>query len=194
MRKILVIQGHPNGASYCASLADQYAKTAKLNGLEVDELRLHELKFDPILHFAFSGEQLLEPDLKAAQERILNAEHLVWIFPNWWGSLPALLKGFIDRTFLPGFAFKYKSGLGFPDQLLKGKTADLIITLDTPPIIYKFFMGAPGVKIMKSAILEFCGIKVRNTFLIGSVRGSSEEQRAKWLRVVEKAALSLRRK
>jgi putative NADPH-quinone reductase len=74
----------------------------------------------------------LEPDLLAAWEKILWAEHLVWIYPIWWGSMPAILKGFIDRLFLLGFAFKKKENSVWWDKLLTGKSARIITTLDQP--------------------------------------------------------------
>ncbi|NOT78487.1 MAG: NAD(P)H-dependent oxidoreductase [Bacteriovoracaceae bacterium] len=181
MKNILIIQGHPNKDSFCSSLADKYIKTAKSNNNNVELVNLGDLNFDPILRGNFSHPQALEPDLKNLQEKILWANHIVWIFPIWWGSLPALLKGFIDRTFLPGFAFKYKSGFGMPEKLLIGRTSEIISTLDTPIWFYKWFLGAPGMKIMKNGILEFCGLKVVKSTLLGPIKSSSEKQRTKWL-------------
>jgi hypothetical protein len=83
----------------------------------VRELRLGQLDFDPSLHEGYRQVQPLEADLLAAQEAILWAEHLVFAYPIWWGGAPALLKGFVDRAFLPGFAFKYRPGKAFPEQL-----------------------------------------------------------------------------
>ena len=82
----------------------------------------------------------LEPDLLEALEKIKNADHMVWVHPIWWYSMPALLKGFIDRTFLPGIAFKSKEGNVFPEQLFKGKSARIITTSDTPWWYYALVM------------------------------------------------------
>lgn len=181
MRNILVIQGHPNNKSFCFALADKYIENAKKQGATVALVNLVDLKFDPILRGNFNDIQPLEPDLIELQKKILWANHVVWIYPLWWGSLPALLKGFIDRAFLPGYAFKYKPGQGMPEKLLIGRTSEIISTLDTPVWLYKWLLGAPGLKIMKSGILGFCGLKVTKTMLLGPIRGSSEEQRKKWL-------------
>ena len=179
MKKILVIQGHPNEKSYCSAIANAYIEGKNLNG-EISFLKLNDLKFDPILRLGYQGEQPLEEDLKMAQEKIKWADHLVFIYPNWWGNPPALLKGFIDRVFLPGFAFKYSTG-ALPTKLLQGKTSELIITLDTPVWFYRFFMGAPGVKIMTKSILGFCGIKNQKVTFFGPVRGSTDEKRKSFL-------------
>jgi|SRR3989304_5289898 len=91
--------------SFCGVLAEAYIEGAKAAGADIKQLYLGELKFDPILWHGYKEIQELEEDLKMAQEFILWAEHLVFVYPTWWGTIPALLKGFIDRTFLPGFAF-----------------------------------------------------------------------------------------
>ena len=104
-QRILVILGHPSESSLCAGLAQSYIEGARAAGAEVRLLALGALTFDPLLHAGYRGEQALEPDLQAAQAQITWAEHLVWVYPTWWGAMPALLKGFIDRVFLPGFAF-----------------------------------------------------------------------------------------
>lgn len=187
MKKQLVIQGHADENSFCAVLARHYIAAANQAGSEIKVIDLAKLTFDPVLHQSYRVEQPLEPDLSDAQSKILWAEHLVWIYPNWWGSLPAKLKGFVDRTFLPGFAFEYE-GQGFPRKLLKGRSAEIFMTLDTPAWIYRFLMGAPGMKVMKSAILQFCGIHLLRYHLFGSILTSSDKQRRKWLDLIAKTA------
>jgi len=181
MKKILVIDAHPNANSLCTSLALKSFNEAKTKGKEVELLILRDLKFDPILRSGFVDGQTFEVDLQDAQKKITAADHLVWVYPNWWGVMPALLKGFIDRVFLPGWAFQYQKGSPLPKKLLVGKTAELIHTMDTPPFFYRWFMGSRGIKIMKSNILEFCGIKVTKTKLIGPVRGAQKDQIQNWL-------------
>jgi len=105
---ILVILGHPDTNSFCGSLTKAYIDSAKASGSEVRELQLGKLEFDPILWNGYNKIQELEPDLAKAQELILWSNHIVFVYPNWWGAMPALMKGFFDRVFLPGFAFKYR--------------------------------------------------------------------------------------
>ena len=120
-QRILVILGHPSADSLSAALAQSYKEGAQAAGAQVRLLDLGALAFDPILRAGYRGEQALEPDLQAAQAQITWAEHLVWVYPTWWGAMPALLKGFIDRVFLPGFAFKYRQGSSLWDRLLAGR-------------------------------------------------------------------------
>ena len=180
-KRMLVILGHADGDSYCAALAQTYAAAARAAGNEVRLLRLGELDFDPVLRHGYRVIQPLEPDLQAAQQAISWAEHLVWVYPIWWGALPALLKGFIDRVFLPGFAFKYRKKSPLPEKLLTGKTARIMITMDAPGWYYRWFNRAPGLRLLKFATLEFCGIKPVRYSLFGMVRHAPEKRLQKYI-------------
>jgi putative NADPH-quinone reductase len=144
-------------------------------------ISLGSLSFDPILHNGYAAVQELEPDLVAAQAAITWAEHLVFVYPLWWGAMPALLKGFIDRVFLPGFAFKFRDGSVFWDRLLAVRSAHLLVTMDTPPWYYRWVSGMPGHKQMKHTILGFSGVKPVAISNFGPVKSSTPEQREKWL-------------
>ncbi|BCR24105.1 NAD(P)H-dependent oxidoreductase [Aquipseudomonas alcaligenes] len=184
-KRILLILGTPKRDSLCHALAEAYSSGARGQGHVVRQLRLGELQFDPILREGFGQQQTLEPDLLEAQRQIHWAEHLVFVYPVWWGGVPALLKGFFDRTFLPGFAFKYRNRSQLWDKLLSGRTADLLVTLDTPPWYFRWIYGAPAHRQMVRTILGFCGIKTRRLTEFAPVRPSSEEQRQGWLRKAE---------
>jgi putative NADPH-quinone reductase len=187
-KRILLILGHPSGASFCAALAERYVQSAIDAGHEVRQLRLGELDFDPVLREGYRQIQALEEALSVAQSDILWAEHLTLVYPIWWGGIPALLKGFFDRVFLPGFAFKYRKGKAFPDKLLKGRTAHLLVTMDTPPWYYRWFYRMPGLHQVRKTTLEFCGIKPLRTLTFGPVLGSSDHQRKAWLRQAQAIA------
>lgn len=185
-KRILLILGTPKHDSLCQALAEAYTQGARGEGHIVHQLRLGELQFDPILREGYGQNQALEPDLLEAQRQIHWAEHLVFVYPVWWGGVPALLKGFFDRTFLPGFAFKYRNRSQLWDKLLTGRTADLLVTLDTPPWYFRWVYGAPAHRQMVRTILGFCGIRTRRLAEFAPVRPSSEEQRQGWLRKAER--------
>ncbi len=185
-KKILVILGHPNSDSYCSALSNAYIAGAKSNGSEVREIKVGELKFDPVLWKGYNEIQELEPDLIKAQELILWADHIAFIYPNWWGAMPAILKGFIDRTFIPGFAFKFRENSRFWDKLLVGRTAELLVTMDTPSWYYRWFWNRPGHNQMKKTILGFCGIKVNRISDFSSVKSSDQQKREEWLKVAKR--------
>lgn len=180
--RILLILGHPSGDSLCAGLADAYAQGARDGGAEVRLLHLGELDFDPLLHSGYRKPQPLEPDLQRAQADILWASHLAWVYPTWWGGLPALLKGFIDRVFLPGFAFRYRQGSRLWDRLLAGRSAELLVSMDSPPWYYRWLTRMPGHHQMRRAILEFSGIRPVRLHSIGPVLGADAARRQQWLR------------
>jgi len=184
--KILVILGHPDTESFCGALCTAYIEGANAVGAEIRELRLGELNFDPVLWKGYKEIQELEPDLVRAQELIQWSDHMVFVYPNWWGAMPALMKGFFDRVFLPGYAFKYRDNSAFWDKLLSGRTAHLIVTLDTPPWYYRWIYRQPGHNQMKRTILGFCGIKVVKITELAMVRGSTAGKRKKWLAMVNR--------
>lgn len=185
MKKILVILGHPNSESLNGALAAAYANGCQNSGAEVKFLKLGELQFDPILHMGYNGHQALEPDLENAQSLILWADHVAWFYPSWWGNAPALLKGFIDRVFLSGFAFKYRKDSPISDKLLSGRTARIILTMDAPYIWNWLMYGNSNIRWMKNATLEFCGFKVKKTITFGQVRFAKEEKIQSWLKEME---------
>ena len=131
----------------------------------------------------------MEPDLETAREKMMWADHLVWIFPVWWGSMPALLKGFIDRTFLPGYAFQKREGSLWWDKLMKGKSARVINTLDQPAWYYRWYYKRPTYYTFKKLVLNFVGITPVKVTTIGPIRLSKDSFRAKWLSRVERLGL-----
>ena len=184
-KKILIILGNTKTKSFCKALVNTYQKEAQKSGYQVERINLQDLKFDPILHEGFDSPQPLESDLVKSQKLIRWADHIVFVYPIWWMAFPAILKGFIDRVFTSGFAFRYHKGKMMPEQLLRGKSARLIVTMDSPPLIYRFWFGAPGNKMMKRGILGFCGVSPIRITNIGSVKRSTDEKRKKWLGLVK---------
>ncbi len=185
MKNILIIQGHPIKDTFSEHLKNAYKNGAESTKGNIEILKLRELDFELNFSEGYRGNQELEPDLVKAQELIKWADHLVFIYPNWWATFPALVKGFIDRTFLPGFAFQYRKNSMLWDKLLTGKSARIIVTMDSPIWYYRWFIKAPGHHAIKKGILEFCGIKPVRITSLGSVKKSTETQRTKWLKKIE---------
>ncbi len=185
MKKILVINGHPDKESFCFALAESYKRGADSAGADCKLVHLVDLQFNPVLTFGYRKVSELEPDLVMMQEEILAADHLVFVYPNWWSTFPALLKGFVDRIFLPGFAFKYHDKNPFWDKLLTGKTARLIVTMDTPTWYYWLINKNAGHNAMKTGVLEFCGIKPVKISVFTTVKSSDDKKRKQWLEEVE---------
>jgi NAD(P)H dehydrogenase (quinone) len=185
-KRILIINGHPNRSSLNFAFAAAYKKGAMESHAEVKEITVADLHFNPNLEYGYQKRTELEPDLLEAWEKIKWADHLVWIHPVWWGGLPAILKGFIDRLFLPGFAFRYRENSMFWDRLLKGKTAHIITTLDQPGWYYWLVYGRPSVNQLKKSTLQFCGIQPVAVSYFGIIKNATEQKRAQWISAVEK--------
>jgi len=186
-KKVLVILGHPTKSSFCGDLFRIYLKGAKKSKkeLKVKSIALSDLKFDPILHEGYNKRQSLEKDLLKAQELIKWADHLVIIYPTWWGGMPALLKGFIDRIILPGFGFKFKNRVLW-NRMFKGKSARLIVPSGGPLLSYFFLGGNPAVKSMKYLVLKFCGVSPVRVTTIGFMRRTPNERKKRIMRKIER--------
>ncbi|MEK6511006.1 NAD(P)H-dependent oxidoreductase [Myroides odoratimimus] len=192
MKRITVINGHPNKDSLNFSLVEAYIKGARDSGADVREITVAKMSFNANLQFGYQKRMELEPDLVKAIDDIKWADHLVWVHPVWWGGLPALLKGFIDRIFLPGIMYQYRENSLLWDKLLKGKTAHIITTLDQPGWYYRLMYGRPSVNQLKKSTLQFCGVSPIKVTYIGIVRNSKEEQRLKWIARVEQLGKQLK--
>ncbi|WFE76556.1 NAD(P)H-dependent oxidoreductase [Roseinatronobacter sp. S2] len=176
---LLVILGHPRIDSLCGALAAAYATGAKSAGCTVQTLELGEMTFNPDVEIPSPTDQPLEPDLERARDLIIWADHLVFVFPNWWGMMPARLKGFLDRVLYPGFAFREDGGHYY--GLLAPRTAELLITMDVPPPIYRWVQGAPGQRAMTRATLGLCGIKTLGVHHFSPPGHSEAPTRAAWV-------------
>ncbi|MDP1589312.1 MAG: NAD(P)H-dependent oxidoreductase [Prosthecobacter sp.] len=151
-------------------------------------LSLRELDFN--LHHL--GQEL-EPCLRHSQQEILWAEHLVIVYPVWWGAMPALLKGWLDRVLLPGFAFAEREDGGW-DGLLDGRSATLIVTMDTPVWVFRWILRSPSLQSLRAATLNFCGISPVSVMLFSPVRHSSSPQRQQWLQQARQLGTQLEKK
>ena len=188
---VLVVTGHPRARSLCAALAQAYAQGARDAGCAVRELSLATLRFDPDVHTASPGDQPLEPDLQAALAALEWAGHVVIVYPAWWGTAPARLKGLLDRILLPGRAF-CMSPDGRPLGLLGGRTAHLLTTLDTPGWVYRFVQRAGGHQALRRSTLGVCGIRVTRIVSFAPVHCADAAQCAAWLRRARELGRSLR--
>lgn len=184
MKRVLLINGHPDPESFNYALAEAYETGAASAEVRFSRIDLAALDFDPILRYGYRQRTELEPDLLDAIEQLKQADHLVWIFPIWWYGLPALMKGFIDRTFLPGITFQYVEGKSLPQQLLTGKSARLIITADTPRWYDFLVMKRPAIHQFKQGTLQFCGINPVKVTYIAPIRQSTPAFRTNWLKRV----------
>lgn len=187
-KKIYILLAHPTpdnfDATFSGALASTYEKAAREAGHEVVRCNLGQLSFDPILHRGYKEIQELEPDLKDVQKDMDWADHLVIIYPNWWNTMPALLKGLFDRMWLPGFAFNFDKINHKVVQRLKGKTARVVIASGTYPAWKIRWLYGDFKNEIQRGILEFAGIKTKVT-TFGPCEHVEGEQKRLWLEEIE---------
>ncbi|GIW68916.1 MAG: dehydrogenase [Candidatus Parcubacteria bacterium] len=186
-KKIALLLGHPDKDSFSGSVAEAYAAAAEEAGHTVRRIYLGEMKFDPILWHGYKVIQELEPDLVRAQEDIKWADHLVVVYPNWWNTMPALLKGFFDRAWLPGFAFNFEKPSGRLIQRMKGKTARVIILSGTHSPIMTWLKFGDFTNEIARGILGFSGFGVRVS-AFGPCEHCSDQRRQAWMEKVKALA------
>jgi len=189
---VLVIIGHPRAGSLCHALADAYMQGAREAGARLERLDLRELAFCRDVEERVMRLQATEPDIDRARQLLCWAEHIVFVYPTWWGTMPSLLKGFLDRVLLPGFAFRHAENAFGYEGLLGGRSAHLITTMDTPALVYRIVYRAPGHNAMRRATLNFCGIEPVRITPFGSVLKSNPEERGRWLDRAKLEGLKLR--
>ena len=190
---ILVVLGHPRSDSLCGALADSYADGARAAGADVTVLRLGDTGFDlasrePSLQKWLGPDQepAREPEVEQMIAAVHAADHIVLVFPQWWGTYPALLKGWIDRVILARSAFAYRAGTPLWDKLLTGRTARLIMTMDSPAWWDSLYLRRTALRSLTRATLGYCGVRTVGTTRLARVRFSSPETRQRWLTKAER--------
>jgi putative NADPH-quinone reductase len=179
--RIAIIDGHPDPdrRRFVHALADAYSDGASAAGHQVTRVEVARLDF-PILR---SQEEWMEGEtpvaIQGAQETVLWAEHLVFLYPLWLGEVPALFKGFLEQVARPRFAFRYRDQ-GLPEKLLKGRSARVVVTMGMPGFFYSLVYRAHSLKSLERNILRFAGVGPIRHSIVGAV-ASSPGRRERWL-------------
>jgi putative NADPH-quinone reductase len=185
-RRIAVIQGHPDPAGHhlLHAMANAYAEAATAAGHEVRRIEVGKLEFSLLRTQLDFETGMLPPALTQPREDMRWAEHWVFLFPLWHGTMPALLKGFLEHIFRPGFAMEYRRE-GFPKRLLAGRSARIVVTMGMPVLLYRWYFGAYGLRAFERSMLSFAGIKPVRESLYG-LTFADEKKRARWIEDMRK--------
>jgi NAD(P)H dehydrogenase (quinone) len=182
---ITVLVAHPDTGSFNHAIAQTAADQLKKNGHDVLLHDLYEEKYDPNLPpEEISEKAQLPKNIKSYCQEISQVDGIIIVHPNWWGQPPAILKGWVDRVFRPGIAYRFEegdNGEGVPIGLLKFRAAVIFNTSNTRPERESRAFGDPLETIWKNCIFDLCGVKTfhRKTFSV--VITSTIEQRQEWL-------------
>lgn len=187
-RRILVVIGTPLPATFTHALAEAYIGAARAAGAEV---RTIDLAVDPIPAHPRTRDELraprtdadhpLDPDVARYLDDVRWADHLVVMHPQWWGTVPAALKAFIDRVFLSGATFRYRERSPISERLLTGRTARVVMTMDSPRFWNRLVYRGAAEASLTRATLGFCGVRTVGVTRLTPVRFSDGPTRAKWL-------------
>lgn len=180
--KVLVVLGHPNpGASFNRAIAETVVETVRRLGHEPKLLDLYAMKFDPIL--PFGEEKIAMEELPAEIQTMIadvrDSAGIVFVHPNWWGGPPAILRGWLDRVFRAGFAYRFS-----PDGVLpqfSEKTALVFSTSNTPRDVELAVYHDPLENFWKTIVFGLCGSRTFERRNFEQIILSDEETRKKWL-------------
>lgn len=191
-RQALMLFGHadlnPKTETLNRQLAERYRRGYEAAGGTLTRIDLATLKFDPVLRTGFRELQALEPDLVSVKHAVEAADHVVWVFPTYWASPPALVRGLFDRLFLPDWAFRYESGNALPKGLMQGKSARVVLTMDSPWFWYTLVNHRPIHRSFGGASLKFCGFGPVNFSTVHGVRSLSPQARTQRCERLERVA------
>jgi len=181
---VLIIYCHPSLNSHNGKILTKVTSVLKKHHRKHQIIDLYKENFSG----AFSAQEYqrmrqrdrtLDADIEKYQQKIKSAQHLIFIYPTWWYNMPALLKGFMDRVFTNGFAYRFKKvnrflllgawllsfipGLRYLAQpysaqgFLKDKKATIFRTYGGPKLGKRIFGNTPTV--LENVVLRFCGLK-----------------------------------
>lgn len=186
-QKAVLLLGHADPESFNHQLAAAYAAGFRKGGGHIKEFILSELDFDPVLRTGFRGAQALEPDLLLARTALEESAHHVWVFPTYWAAPPAIVRAFFDRVFLPGWAFQYEKGSALQKKLLKGKSARVLVTMDSPGWWYTLHYRRCLHRSFGTGSLSFCGIAPVRFSCVYNMLHLPEAERVRFLARAERS-------
>lgn len=187
--RILVVIGTPLAGSLNHALARSYVDAARAGGADVrvvdlarDAVPGHPSVRDEVRLPRTDADVPLSPDVAGYIADVDWADHLVFFFPQWWGSVPGALKSWIDRVFVRGFAYRYRPTGRLWDKLLTGRTARIVMTMDSPSAWNAWVYRDAPIRTLRNATLEYCGIRVRGVTRLSEVRHRTDADRERWVR------------
>ena len=169
MKNILIIVAHPKEESFSFAMAQTYQKNREDKGDKVEVLDLYrDENQQPFFNYEDANALECTTSMKYYQSKISNADEIVFVFPYWWGSFPAILKNFFDWNLSKDFAFKYVDSR--PKGLLTDKTVKVFTTTGAPKFIYTLTGANRRLKNMiKDQIVQFCGMRLDGFYIYGGV-------------------------
>lgn len=192
--RILVVYCHPNPASFTRAVHESVLAGLARSDCDVQVLDLYDEHFEPALVVDAQRRRRDLDKVEATRphrEQIAWCDAMVFIYPVWWGGFPAMLKGYIDRTFVSGLTYSFQArprDAVLPDGLMRGKEAHFFYTLDSPA---PFALVDPGWLSNYFTVFRYCGFRAIRRYYLPRLKLTTPEQRARWLERVQAHAAAL---
>lgn len=179
--RILIVDGHPDGAGthFVHELARYYRAGAREGGHATRMLHVGKLEFPMLRRNTEFVSGKVPRSIRAAQKSIAWADHLVFLYPLWLGTMPAVLKGFVEQVFRPGFAFVERGPALSSQRLLHGRSARVVVTAGEHGLFHGRYRTEHSLKSFEAGLLGLCGIRPVRVTLIEGVDTLTEPQRDK---------------
>lgn len=175
MADVIIIYSHPNHEGHSGYFLKRCITYLKKKNISLEIWDLYKMNFNPLLtdeEIYTKKDFKIAPDVEKLQTKIKECNKLIFIYPTWWQNVPAVLKGFIDKVFTPGFAYEFKGKI--PKGLLVNKKAIIFTTAGGPRLISRFVYGDLALKVIINSVLKFCNIKAK-AFPVGKATRFNEE-------------------
>jgi NAD(P)H dehydrogenase (quinone) len=195
--RCLIVYCHPVETSYCAALHDRALAALQRAGHEVRDIDLYAEGFRPHLtraeRLAYHDRATNRLGVEAHVDAVLWAEALIFVYPTWWYGLPAMLKGWLDRTLLPGTAFELPPNGAGAKPLLQHIRVVVAVTSMGAPRWWMAVIGSPGRRLLMRGVRALCHWRCKTLFLAHyAIDRSTPESRSRFLAYVERRLSRLR--
>lgn len=196
--KVVIVFNHPYEGSFCNAILNSVTTGLQKSKHTIDIIHLDKEGFNPVMTGAdlkaFRDKKPVDPKVIEYNNRIKNADHLIFIFPIWWELMPAMTKGFVDKVIFPGIAYDYKDA---SNTLMKPLWNNLqgftmITTMNTPNYLYWLLFGNAVKKAMLLGTFWKIGYENRKWISFNQVKQVSDTKRKKWLSELEHKFASIK--
>ena len=189
--RVAIVFNHPYEKSYCSAILGAVITGLQKGKHHVDLIHLDNDNFNPVMSKgdlkAFIDHSPIDPQVIDYNNRLKNADHLIFIFPIWWDLMPAMTKGFIDRVLSPGIVYEHHPrGFGLIPLLKNLKGVTIITTMNKPKIMYSLLIGNLIRKAMLKSVFKTMGYKNLSWISHNMVKSVTHKKRVRWLNDLEK--------
>jgi len=180
--KNLIIYAHPNSGSLNHFFKQTILETLQESGEEIEVRDLYEINFNPVLSLNdMNGQRMgkVAPEIQTEQDFIAWADRIIFVYPIWWTGMPAIMKGYIDRVFSYGFAYRYDNGV--QKGLLTGKKTVIVNSHGKSNAEYEASgMDKALALTSDTGIFTYCDLDIQAHYYFDKADRASDENIEEW--------------